>query len=109
MEEVVDWHKYFQGIARQCPWSYKAYQNDLIDIVEYQGQTWPLGHYHARVYIVNASDQQLESMADEFDQGADAWLFSYPGYGEYATPVKVLIQQDRKTLEDLRSKLDAST
>jgi hypothetical protein len=42
--------------------------------------------------------------AQELDHGEYEWLFSYPGYGEFATPVGVLIQQDRKVLNDLRTK-----
>ena len=49
----------------------------------------------------------VEAMATELDtQDTECeWLFSYPGYGDYATPVSVLIQQDRSTLTKLRSQL----
>lgn len=108
MEEVVDWLKYFRSISKQCPWSYKAYKHGLIDIVQYTGEHLPLGNFNARVYVVNSPDETVECLADSHDRIDDEceWLFSYPGYGEYATPVPVLIQQHRGTLESLRAKLD---
>jgi hypothetical protein len=57
------------------------------------------------VYLIEASDQEVEALAVALDHGEDEWLFSYPGYGEFATPVSVLIQQNRKQLNDLRSRL----
>jgi hypothetical protein len=55
------------------------------------------------MYIVNAPNETVEALAASWDQGEDEWLFSYPGYGDYATPVKVLIQQNRAQLNQLRS------
>ena len=63
-----------------------------------------MGDYQARMYLVDLSDEELEKKAEELDHGEYEWLFSYPGYGEFATPVSVLIQQDRKVLNDLRTK-----
>jgi len=57
--------------------------------------------------VVDYPDSVVEAMATELDS-SDAeceWLYSYPGYGEFATPVKVLIQQNRSTLNNLRSQL----
>lgn len=103
--QSVNWYDYFKSIKTQCPWSYQAYIHNKIDIVEYQGHTITLGDYAARMYIVHAPDAAVEALAAELDHGEDEWLFSYPGYGEYATPVSVLIQQNRATLKDLRQKL----
>jgi hypothetical protein len=101
--QSVNWYDYFKSIRSECPWSYSAYTKGLIDIVEYQGQRIPLGRYQARMYVVNAPDATVEALAASWDQGEDEWLFSYPGYGDYATPVKVLIQQNRAQLNQLRS------
>jgi hypothetical protein len=59
------------------------------------------------MYIVDLPDNIVEAMAEELDFNDQdcEWLFSYPGYGEFATPVKVLIQQNRKQLNDLRTHL----
>jgi hypothetical protein len=43
-------------------------------------------------------------MSEELDEGEYEWLFSYPSYGEHATPEMVLIQQSRATLTTLRKK-----
>ena len=103
--QSVDWRNYFKGIRTECPWSYKADQQGLIDITPWSGEVLPLGSYQARVYLIEASDQEVEALASALDHGEDEWLFSYPGYGEFATPVSVLIQQNRKQLNDLRNRL----
>ena len=101
--QSVNWYDYFKSIRQECPWSYSAYQKGLIDIVEYEGVRLPLGDYSARMYIVNAPNETVEALAASWDQGEDEWLFSYPGYGDFATPVSVLIQQNRQQLNQLRS------
>jgi hypothetical protein len=107
--QSVNWYQYFKGIRKECPWSYSAYIHGLIDIVPWAPKQTipPLGQYQARMWLVNYPNSIVEAMACELDSSDSQheWLFSYPGYGEYATPVAVLIQQDRKTLADLRSKL----
>jgi hypothetical protein len=107
--QSVDWYRYFKDIREQCPWSYSAYIKGQIDICEYEGTVKPLGNYQARVYIVHAPNETVEALAAALDHGKDEWLFSYPGYGEFAAPVSILIQQDRNTLKTLREQLDAST
>jgi hypothetical protein len=57
------------------------------------------------MYTVDTSNQIVEKMAQELDEGEYEWLFSYPGYGENATPETVLIQQSRAVLTKIRSKL----
>lgn len=107
--QSVDWLAYFHSIKAQCPWSYQSYLKGKIDIVEYQGSVLPLGDYDARVYVISAPDAAVEAICAGLNYGQDEWLFSYPGYGPFATPVSVLIQQDRKTLTELRNKLGEDT
>jgi hypothetical protein len=107
--QSVDWRNYFKSIRTECPWSYRADQQGLIDITPWRGVVEPLGTYQARVYLIEASDQEVEALASALDHGEDEWLFSYPGYGEYATPVSVLIQQNRKELNQIRNKQNANT
>lgn len=107
--QSVDWLEYFKSIREQCPWSYSAYLQGKIDIRPYTGEVLPLGLYQARVYIVDQGDQTVAALAQALDHGEDEWLFSYPGYGEFATPVAVIIQQNRQRLRELREKLDASS
>lgn len=104
--QSVDWYSYFKSIRTECPWSYAAYLHGEIDICEYTGQVKPLGNFQARVYIVHAPNETVEALAAAFDHGEDEWLFSYPGYGEFATPVSVIIQQNRQRLRELRAKLN---
>lgn len=107
MAEAVDWWAYFKGIRTRCPWSYVAYNQGKIDIVQYQGVTEPLGDFAARMYVLNLPDAQVESLCEQLDlsDNDSEWLFSYPGYGEHATPVSVLIQQHRSVLDELRANL----
>jgi len=107
--QSVNWLEYFESIQRECPWSLAAYKRDLIDIVDWvPGKPIAgLGEYAARMYVMDYPDSIVEAMATELDTQdvLCEWLFSYPGYGEFATPVSVLIQQDRSTLTKLRSQL----
>jgi hypothetical protein len=106
--QSVDWLEYFKSIRSECPWSYAAYIHGKIDIVEYTGSKIPLGDYSARMYLINAPDSTVTAIAEGFDYTdlECEWLWSYPGYGDYATPVSVLIQQNRQELKRLRSRLD---
>lgn len=111
--QSVDWYSYFKSIREECPWSYSAYLKGLIEIKEWHRlvEIESLGRYQARMYVLDYPDTVVEAMALELDSQdtTHEWLFSYPGYGAYATPVKVLIQQDRKHLNKLRKQQDAST
>ena len=104
--QSVDWSHYFKSIRTQCPWSYAAWLKGQIDIVEYTGEIVPLGSYKARVYTVPNGDDSVSALAQALDHGEDEWLFSYKSYGEFATPVAVLIQQNRTELNNLRQQLD---
>ena len=107
--QSVNWLEYFESIQRECPWSLRAYLQNKIEILEWStiSEILPLGVLDARMYIVDYPDVVVEGMALELDTNdpESEWLFSYPGYGEFATPVSVLIQQNRKQLNDLRSRL----
>jgi hypothetical protein len=106
--ERNSWADYFYKIRLQCPWSWAAWQKDLIDIVAWTGEVIALGHYQARVYIVDTTEIELKQLAYDLDQGEYEWLWSHPGFGPWATPAKVLIQQDRAELARLRNKLKES-
>jgi hypothetical protein len=105
--QSVNWYDYFKSIREECPWSYAAYLKGKIDIKEYEGVRLPLGDYSARMYIINAPDATVTAIATglDYDDAECEWLYSYPGYGDYATPVSVLIQQNRSELTNLRSQL----
>lgn len=104
----VDWSAYFYGIRSECPWSWAAWQKGQISIDSWQGQAVELAPYLARVYLVDMTTQQLLDLTESLDSADTAceWLYSYPEYGESATPVPVLIQQNRAQLNRLRSQLD---
>lgn len=105
--QSVDWLAYFKSIREQCPWSYAAWIKNKIDIVDYQGVKLPLGDYSARMYIINLPDATVEAIADglNYEDQDYEWLFSYPGYGDHATAVPVLIQQWRAELNAIRTRL----
>lgn len=103
----VDWAGYFDDIKYQCPWSRPAWHSGLIAITDYDDGVLPLGNLQARIYLISEPDATVEAIADELDQWSetDEWLFSYPGYGPYATPEPVLIQQNRAQLNAIRDRL----
>ena len=109
--QSVDWLEYFESIQKECPWSLAAYRRNLIDIVSWDSAKAlePLGKYQARMYLLDYPNNIVEAMAEELDSRDQdcEWLFSYPGYGDYATPVAVLIQQHRHELAKIRQSLDA--
>ena len=74
-------------------------------MVDWDGEVKPLGNFQARVYIVDTDNETLEKMSDELDHGEYEWLFSHPGFGPFGAPQKILIQQLRARLTELRSKL----
>ncbi len=103
-QERNKWADYFYKIREQCPWSLAAWNKGEIDIVAWTGEVLPLAGYQARVYIVQGTDDEVKALAKELDYGECEWLYSFPGYGPFATPDKVLIQQDRAELTRLRNK-----
>ena len=104
VDHTVDWGQYFSRIKERCPWSYAAWHRDLIKITDWVGEVHPLDHYQARMYIV-PKDLDVVEIANSLNHGEDEWLYSYPSYGEFATPVTVLIQQNRAMLSQLRENL----
>lgn len=100
------WQDYFYRIREQCPWSWAAWLKGEIEIVEWNGSAMPLGQLQARVYTVDLTNSELEQLADQLDQGPCEWLYSHSAMGPWATPVSVLIQQDRAELTRLRNKLE---
>jgi len=103
--QSVNWLEYFTSIKTQCPWSLAAYLKGELDICDWTGEVKPLGKMQARMYILDAEDDEVKQLAEQLDEGACEWLYSFPGYGPFATPVKVLIQQDRATLARLRKSI----
>lgn len=102
----VNWSAYFEGIQKQCPWSLAAWRQGEITVSKWTGTREPLGTQQARIYITKSLNQRrLKKLCKTLDHGEDEWLWSYPNYGRFATPVAVLIQQDRARLKNLRSKL----
>ena len=102
----VNWLAYFEGIQKQCPWSLAAWIKSEITVSKWQGKSQPLGTQQARIYVTPKLNQRrLKKLCKTLDHGSDEWLWSYPSYGRFATPVAVLIQQDRDRLKNIRSKL----
>ena len=106
-ESNVDWTAYFNSIVGVCPWSRGYWKQQKIDIQKWAGTNniKPLGEYVARMWIhKHASGKQLCNIHHRLNEERthEEWLFSHPCYSGHSTPVPVLIQQDRKTLEKAR-------
>jgi hypothetical protein len=105
--QSVNWTEYFNNIKSQCPWGYRAWRQGLIDIVEYSGVILPLNLYQARINYLTTSNSIVTAIAEALDltDPECEWLWSYPGYGPWATPLSCLIQQNRQQLAQIRSSL----
>lgn len=104
--EASNWDAYFNLIKPVCPWSYTAWQNGEIKITKWQGVWQPLDQYQAIVYTVNLNRRRLKKLCARLDESKEyEWLWSEPRYGKWASPEPILIQQDRKYLNDIRKRL----
>lgn len=102
-EKASNWHKYFEHIRKQCPWSWAAWQKGQIEICEWHGHWLHLGEYEARVYVTDLNRRRLKKLCGKLDVSEEyEWLWSEPRYGKYASPVPILIQQYRAKLEEIR-------
>ena len=101
------WNSYFEKIKDVCPWSWQSWQNDKVLITQLH-TIKPLGEYDAIIYTVEEVDEDsLDEYVQELNEKYDQYefLWSHPTHtkgGKNQTPIAVIIQQDRKALEDLR-------
>ena len=103
-DQKADWAEYFSRIREYCPWSYAAWQKGQIDIVKTK-EILPLEPYKARVYVFDLNRRKLKKLCKSRDHGEYEWLWSMPTYGVNGTPKACLIQQCRRELNEIRSKL----
>lgn len=106
-----DWMAYFESIKTVCPWSWSAVLCGAIDITHWHSQVKDLDKNKARLYLApNHKPRQLKKICDRLNRNRphEEWLWSHPKYGFNSTPVAVLIQQDRHTLEKARKNLSFS-
>jgi hypothetical protein len=104
VEEEVNWLAYFNHIKTVCPWSYAAYKKGEIKIKEWSGVSEDLGNYQAIVYVIpKINRRRLKKLCKKLDTSLKyEWLWSEPTNGVFASPVPILIQQDRRKLFELR-------
>ena len=104
--KLVDWEQYFKSIQKVCPWSYESFLAGKIKITS-QNIVQDLLDYDAIVYQVNMSIDKLDKFVERLNDSQEEceFLWSHPDHskgGNNQTPVAVIIQQDRKFLEELR-------
>ena len=109
VQRNVDWKAYFKKISNVCPWSLEAYDNGEIQFFEDDLAIRDLGNNKANIYIFTEgySDDDLYEITEELNNMYVEYefLWSHPEYtkgGNRATPVPVIIQQDKAHLEYLR-------
>jgi len=101
--QEVNWGEYFQHIKPVCPWSGAALKKGELKITQWSGEIEPLGNNQAIVYICqDYNRRRLKKLHKKLDKGDYEWLWSEPANGPNASPVPVLIQQDKRKLFDLR-------
>lgn len=117
-EDNVNWLEYYASIRSVCPWSYKAYMNDNILVIDYSPncfKTWSClfkgTNYEAFVYkMPQITAEELETLCDYYnetlgDKYNSEYLWSHQEEGGNSAPVPILIQQDKAQLEELRNKI----
>ena len=102
----VDWEKYFRSIQKVCPWSLESYLAGRIKITT-QDTIQDLKEYDAIVYQVDMSIDELDNFVEKLNDSQEEceFLWSHPDHskgGNNQAPLPVVIQQDRKFLEELR-------
>ena len=116
---VKGWKDYFQSIVDVCPWSYEAYKNGKIIIRDYNidallWEDFVWGSYSDINAIVWQNVPfQLEDLekvvADlNFESNKCIYFFSHPEYTKgknKQTFVPVIIQQDKKQLDQARKQM----
>ena len=86
-----------------------AWHKQKIDIVRSK-TIIPLGTYRARIYVFpKLTRRRLKKLCQQRDHGEYEWLWSTPHYGDLGTPLPCLIQQNRRELNQIRSKINAHT
>ncbi len=109
------WTDYFKKISDVCPWSLEAWNNNEIRVFEEFEEVRPLIGKKAHLYLLpDFSDDELYELAEDLDELYKEYefLWSHPDFtkgGNRATPVPVLIQQDRQLLEYLRGNKQKKT
>lgn len=104
----ANWQEYFQRIQGVCPWSWRAWKNEKISILSWDGNIESLGAYDAKVYVhINASPRLLNKLATKLGKiHTDCeFLWSHPRYKGVSSPLPCIIQQDKVYLLELRSKI----
>lgn len=105
VDAEVNWEDYFYSIRCVCPWSWSAWRQGKIDIVNWGTGIVELGKHSARLYITHRhNSRQLKKITDRLNSisTTDEWLWSHPKYKFNSTPVPTLIQQDRQRLNSIR-------
>ena len=99
------WRDYFYSIRTYCPWSYKAWKQDKIEVVLWTGEVKDLNGLEARVYCLDRKPRLLKKIEQRLnsEREFEEWLHSHPSFGINSTPVPVLIQQDRLGLQTARN------
>lgn len=102
--EAVKWEEYFHKIRVVCPWSWAAWKKGLIDFTHYDQGVVDLQGYEARVYLLDRKPRLLKKIETRLNEQREneEWLHSHPSFGPMATPVPVLIQQDKAHLAMVR-------
>ena len=104
VQDEVDWTAYFKHIQPVCPWSGAAWKKGEIKVKYWHGVIEELESNQAIIYICKGYNRRrLKKLCKKIDASLKyEWLWSEPTHGDYASPVPILIQQDRRKLFDLR-------
>ena len=116
-EVEVNWLQYFHSIQKVCPWSYKSYCEGRIKIIPFDEkilklleQSWNTESWDAIVYTASGKTvDELDLFVEDRNnkQSICEYLWSHPTHtkgGNNQSPYPIIIQQDRRFLNELRKK-----
>ena len=104
VESSIIWTKYFNHIKPVCHWSGSAWKKGEIKVRHWNGDIEEIGSNQAIIYICKGYNRRrLKKLCKKIDISLQyEWLWSEPTHGDYASPIPILIQQDKRKLFDLR-------
>ena len=115
--DYIVWLRYFKQIKNVCPWSYKSFIAGTTNIVPFNLEllienesNWNERPWEVIIYLMG-DDYTLDNMDSITEyrnevQNTCEYLWSHPSFskgGNNQAPNRIIIQQDRARLMELRN------
>ena len=116
LSDYIIWLFYFRKLNKVCPWSYNSFLSGTTNFVDYsedlllENETnWNQQSWEVIIYLMG-DDYTLDDMDNITEhrnevQNTCEYLWSHPSFskgGNNQAPKRIIIQQDRARLMELR-------